>query len=120
MNDRVDIQSVLSQIRSMRAQTQVPTAAARALAEPALPHVEGSGKAAAPSFKELFSNAIDKVNDVQAEARSMAKDYELGDPTVSLTQVMISAEKASVSFQALTQVRNKVVSAYQDIMNMPI
>lgn len=120
MNDRVDIQGVLSQIRSMRAQTQAPTAAARALAEPKMPAVEGGKKPEASSFRDLFSQAVDKVNDVQAEARTIAQNYELGDPGVSLTQVMISAEKASVSFQALTQVRNKVVSAYQDIMNMPI
>jgi flagellar hook-basal body complex protein FliE len=50
----------------------------------------------------------------------MAVAYEKGDPTIDLPQVMIAAEKASVSFQAMTQVRNRLVSAYEDIMKMPI
>lgn len=120
MNDRVDIQSVLSQIRSIRSQTQAPTAAARALADIAPPSVGGANKVQPSSFREMFSEAVNKVNETQAEARELATSFELGDPKVSLTQVMIAAEKSSVSFQALTQVRNKVVSAYQDIMNMPM
>jgi len=54
------------------------------------------------------------------KSSAMAKAYEQGDPSVSLTQVMIQSQKASVSFEALSQVRNKVVKAYEDIMNMPV
>jgi flagellar hook-basal body complex protein FliE len=50
----------------------------------------------------------------------MATRFEMGDPKVDLSQVMISQQKANISFQAVSQVRNKLVSAYQEIMNMPI
>jgi len=50
----------------------------------------------------------------------LAQAYELGQPGVDITQVMVAMQKSSLSFQALTQVRNKVVDAYQTIMNMPI
>jgi flagellar hook-basal body complex protein FliE len=64
--------------------------------------------------------AINKVNEVQMDAGRMTDSFESGDPQTDLTQVMISLQKASVSFQAMTQVRNKLVDAYQDIMNMPV
>ncbi len=51
---------------------------------------------------------------------ALAKAYEQGDPGVALSQVMVASQKAGVSFQALTQVRNKLVEAYQDVMKMPI
>lgn len=76
--------------------------------------VEGEG------FGDLLKNAIDKVNDTQMEASRMATAFEQGDPRVELTQVMIQLQKASVSFQAMTQVRNKLVAAYEDVMKMPI
>jgi len=50
----------------------------------------------------------------------MATAYEQGDPNVDITRVMIASQKASVSFEALTQVRNRVVQAYEDIMKMPV
>lgn len=71
-------------------------------------------------FGEILKNAVDGVNDVQANAKKLAVGYEQGDPSIDLPQVMIAAEKSSVSFQAMTQVRNRLVSAYEDIMKMPI
>ena len=71
-------------------------------------------------FGDLLKNAIDKVNDTQMEASRMATAFEQGDSRVELTQVMIQLQKASVSFQAMTQVRNKLVAAYEDVMKMPI
>jgi len=54
------------------------------------------------------------------ESGRLREAYELGTPGVSLTQVMVAAEKSSVAFTAATQVRNKLVEAYKDIMNMPV
>lgn len=71
-------------------------------------------------FQSALMQAIDKTNEMQMNAAALAARYEQGDPQVDLSEVMISLQKSSVSFQALTQVRNRVVSAYQDIMNMPI
>lgn len=71
-------------------------------------------------FESMLSKAISDVNQYQMNAADMAQKFEMGDPSVSLAEVMISMQKSSISFQALTQVRNRLVSAYQDIMNMPI
>ncbi len=71
-------------------------------------------------FGNLLKNAIDKVNEYQTEATNIAERFESGDESVNLTQVMIAMQKSTVSLQAMTQVRNKLVNAYQEIMNMPI
>lgn len=73
-----------------------------------------------PSFGEMFKSAVDTVNDTQMAASEIATRYEQGDPEVDLPEVMIALQKSSVSFQAMTQVRNKMVEAYKEIMNMPI
>ncbi|MCZ6525128.1 MAG: flagellar hook-basal body complex protein FliE [Gammaproteobacteria bacterium] len=71
-------------------------------------------------FSTLLKSSIDKVNDVQMQAGDMAKRFDAGDETIALSDVMINLQRASVSFQAMTQVRNRLVSVYQDIMNMSI
>jgi len=72
------------------------------------------------AFGNLLSKAINNVNSQQMEAGQLANQVVMGDGGVSLVKAMIASQKASVAFQATLQVRNKVVSAYQDIMNMPI
>ena len=69
-------------------------------------------------FSALLKNSIDTVNDAQQQASSLAKAFENGETEVPLAEVMVSLQKASVSFQAMVQVRNKLVEAYKDIMNM--
>lgn len=71
-------------------------------------------------FSALLKQSIDTVNETQQAASNMAQAFEMGADDVSLSQVMVSAQKASVSFQAMVQVRNKLVEAYQDVMNMPM
>jgi flagellar hook-basal body complex protein FliE len=72
------------------------------------------------SFADMLGQAIGKVNDVQQASSQLSNAFEIGKSGVDLTDVMIASQKASVSFQALTQVRNKLVQAYQDIMQMPV
>ena len=72
-----------------------------------------------PSFGDLMQQAINQVNETQMQATSLSKAFELGE-NVDLTEVMIAVQKSRVSFEALTQVRNKLLSAYQDVMNMPV
>ncbi|HYM26622.1 MAG TPA: flagellar hook-basal body complex protein FliE, partial [Steroidobacteraceae bacterium] len=60
------------------------------------------------------------VNDSQQRASELSDAFERGTPGVELPDVMLELQKASVSFRALTEVRNRLVSAYQDIMNMPL
>ena len=71
-------------------------------------------------FAFLLKKSIDSVNDTQQAAGKMAIAFETGDTNVSLAEVMIASQKASVSFQAMLQVRNKLVEAYKDVMNMPM
>jgi flagellar hook-basal body complex protein FliE len=71
-------------------------------------------------FAELLQSSIQAVNDAQATASDMAAALERGDRSVALPEVMIALQKASLSFQAMTEVRNRLVNAYQEIMNMPI
>ena len=112
------IDSVLAQIRSLSAQGagQIkPTAQALAGLQPA-----SAGATQGPAFGELFKQGIDAVNNTQQRADGLANAWERGDPGVDLSRVMIESQKASVSFRALTEVRNRLVSAYQDIMNMQL
>ena len=72
------------------------------------------------SFADMLGGAINKVAGVQSASSQLATAFEIGKSGVDLTDVMVASQKASVSFQALTQVRNKLVQAYQDIMQMPV
>ena len=74
------------------------------------------GKASRSSLK----SSINAVNEAQTTASDMAAALERGDKSVALPEVMIALQKASLSFQAMTEVRNRLVNAYQEIMNMPI
>ena len=71
-------------------------------------------------FSELMENSINQVNDQQMKASDLAKSFELNDPNVPLSTVMIEMQKARVSFEALKQVRNQLVDAYKQVMNMPL
>ena len=73
-----------------------------------------------PGFSDMLTRAVDQVNDLSQTAGDLRTAYERGDPDVDITRVMIAAQKSSVSFDALTTVRNRVVQAYEDIMNMPV
>ena len=72
------------------------------------------------NFADMLGQAINKVSDTQQASSQLATAFEIGKSGVDLTDVMVASQKASVSFQALTQVRNKLVQAYQDIMQMPV
>lgn len=72
------------------------------------------------NFADVLNDALKDVSAAQSEARQMAQDFSAGDPNVNLQDVMVNLQKASLSFQQMVQVRNRLVSAYQDIMNMPM
>lgn len=109
INTNYDVSGVLQEMRRLAAAAQGPAATAAGAAQPA-----------AGGFASVLSQAVGQVNGLQNEASNLATRVELGDKSVSLTQAMIAANKASVAFQATVQVRNRVVQAYQDIMNMAI
>lgn len=71
-------------------------------------------------FSDLMRQSIDDINQAMLSSRSMADAFEAGDESVSLTELMVNAQRASLEFQALTEVRNKLLNAYQDIMRMQV
>jgi len=71
-------------------------------------------------FGDVLKSTIDQVNSAQQTSQEMQKQFELGDEGVNLQDVMVSLQKASLSFQTMVQARNKLVSAYQDIMNTQV
>ncbi|BCX81640.1 flagellar hook-basal body complex protein FliE [Methylomarinovum caldicuralii] len=75
-------------------------------------------EATTTDFAALLKNSIDTVNETQQQASELARAFETGETDVPLAEVMVSLQKASVSFQAMVEVRNKLVEAYKDIMNM--
>ena len=110
MSQGVEFNRLMLEMRSMQME-------AMARAKPAAPAPVEPG---APSFSEMLGQAVNKVNETQQTANQMATAFEMGQSGVDLADVMIASQKASVSFQAMTQVRNKLVQAYQDIMQMPV
>jgi flagellar hook-basal body complex protein FliE len=80
----------------------------------------GSAKAGSLDFGQVLSNALANVDQSQNQADDLAKRFQLGDQSASLEQTMIAMQKANISFQGLVQVRNRVISAYHDIMSMQV
>ena len=76
--------------------------------------------AAAGTFATEMQQALRSVSQAQREAGRLQREVQLDNPTVSLEQTMVAMEKASIGFQAVVQVRNRLVSAYTDIMNMQV
>lgn len=122
--ERADINQLLQQMKQMQAQVGEQ----RGIRSPLQTEGIGSGlgingaktENKIPAFGDMFQQAIGSVNNTQQQANALANSFEQGDPGVSLAQVMVASQKASVSFQALTQVRNRLVEAYKDVMNMPV
>ncbi|MGX5915146.1 flagellar hook-basal body complex protein FliE [Aliidiomarina sp. Khilg15.8] len=71
-------------------------------------------------FGGMLKSAIDNINGLQQEAGDLRARIEMGDRSVSLAEAMIASQKSSIAFEAGVQVRNKVVDAYEKIMNMPV
>jgi len=71
-------------------------------------------------FSSMLKTSIDKVNETQKSSSALSTAFQRGEPNIDIAEVMLASQKASISFQAMVQVRNKLINAYQDIMNMPI
>ncbi len=82
--------------------------------------VQGAEAAGGVNFADVLNTALKDVSAAQSEARQMAQNFSAGDPNVNLQDVMVNLQKANVSFQQMVQVRNRLVTAYQDMMNMPV
>ena len=92
----------------------------RALAAQASNKPADAGGVQRADFGALLKSSLDRVNEMQQRAETLASAFETGARDVDITQVMIEVQKAGLAFRAMTEVRNKLVQAYQDIMNMPL
>jgi flagellar hook-basal body complex protein FliE len=112
---QMEIDRVLAQIRSI-SQTTKPAGVGSLGGVGAGPGAVGGDN----GFAKLLKQGIESVNKSQATASDLATKFERGVPGVELPQVMLEMQKANVSFRALTEVRNKFIDAYREIMNMPL
>ncbi len=103
----IDVNYLLSQLRSSAIEAKGVDQSANA-------------NSAGPDFSAQLKEAVNQVNSVQKESGQLKEAFTMGDKNVDLVDVMIASQKANVSFQAMVQVRNKLISAYQDVMSMPI
>ncbi len=117
MSERVDINRLLMEMRALKSQTQAFGGSSSLAAQDTAGQQKELNGA---KFSELMTQAVDKVNEVQQASGAMQKAYLKGDPNVDITDVMIASQKSGVAFDAMVQVRNKLVEAYRDVMNMPI
>lgn len=115
----LQIDAVLSQIRSMQSQIRSVGGPPNEVAQAAAA-ANGTAQAPATSFANVLKQGLDQVNQAQQRSADIATQFERGVPGVELPQVMLEMQKSSVAFRAAVEVRNRFVSAYQEIMNMPI
>ena len=120
MVERADLSSILGQINDIKAslgQSIDPIAKPNSID---IKNAHGVTEVSDVSFGDLLGSAVNKVQSVQDSANNFRVRYEQGDPSVDLPQVMIQAQKSSVAFDAMVQVRNRLIKSYESIMRMSI
>jgi flagellar hook-basal body complex protein FliE len=125
---QMEIDRVVSQIRALRQAAGGPLGAGLRpaglgeapggiVAPGGVPGANGPGGL---SFGNVLRAGIERVNEAQQQSGASQRAFERGDPGVDLPQVMIDMQKASLAFRGAVEVRNRMVAAYQEIMNMPV
>lgn len=122
----MQIQAVLAQMRQVASRAGLPPSGVTTGA----PHGVGAegagavgrvpGSAQPAAFAEAMRNALRSVNEIQQSATALQTRFELGDERVSLPQVMVAMNRASLAFEATNQIRNRLLSAYQEVMRMQV
>ncbi|MGH8196074.1 MAG: flagellar hook-basal body complex protein FliE [Woeseiaceae bacterium] len=103
----INPEQLLSQIRSLNAELQGKVET-------------GSAQANGAGFGDLLKQSISAVSATQQQAAVLKTGFENGANDANLVEVMVAAQKADLTFRAMTEVRNKLITAYQEIMNMPV
>ncbi len=118
---RADVNEVLAQMRALRQAAQAQPAADIAVHGVAEQGMSAVGNAASPlqTFGAHLSTALNNVNALQGESSRLSEGLARGQHN-DLVATMVASQQSSVAFQAATQVRNRLVTAYESIMNMPI
>ena len=112
MSNSIDTNSLLLQLRAMAQDAGIPES--KSLTSEITPAAD------TVNFSKVLENSLKAVNERSGEATKLRESFEAGNPNVELADVMIAAQKARISFEALTQVRNKMVAAYKEVMSMPL
>lgn len=110
--DTSRIEAMVAQLRAAGAQASSPAGALAKSGE--------TGKAAGADFSVALKSSLDQMNQAQMQAQRLGERFATGDSSVSLSDAMIAMQKSSIAMQQTIQVRNRLVSAYQEIMNMPV
>ena len=113
MIDRISQSNIQSMLETLRAYQTQSAGTVNA------PETTKAGQVEQPTFFNAVQSALDRVNDTDRKADAMADAYERGEE-VPLTDVVLAMQKSSLAFEATLQVRNKVMKAYEEIMNMPV
>jgi len=110
MNSTSGVDQILGQIRALRQQTAIR------------PEAPAASEAVNPlgGFGDLLKQSVESVNQTQQTADRLQNGYTQGDSGISLAQVMVSMQKADVSFRATVEVRNKMIDAYHEVMRMSV
>jgi flagellar hook-basal body complex protein FliE len=117
------IDSMLAMLRNMSAQASPSTSVGNGItpiADVSTGATTGNSSVAKVSFADALKSSLGEVNKVQEQAQQMGNQFAAGNDNISISDVMIATQKANISLQATVQVRNKMVAAYTDIMNMQI
>jgi len=103
-----EISQVLAQMRVMQAQAQPEALRSQTEVQSTV------------SFSDIFSQSLNSVNQAQQTSGELKTAFEMGDPNVSLSDVMIASQKSKLAFSAMVEVRNKFLEAYKSVMSMPV
>ncbi|MBI3771272.1 MAG: flagellar hook-basal body complex protein FliE [Gammaproteobacteria bacterium] len=101
------VEQVLAQMRTLAAQAKAEQA-------PAMDNAERV------NFGDLLTKSVKAVNELQVTSTDLKTRFDQGDSSVSIIDITLASEKAKIAFTAMTEVRNKLVQAYHDVLNMPI
>ena len=110
MSNTITPDALLAQMRAMIEQSQGQTVS----------QISQGNPAEKDAFSNMLKSAVDTVNANQQQAAKLSEAFQKGDPNVQMSELMVSLQKSNVSFQAMVEVRNRLVSAYQEIMNMQV
>jgi flagellar hook-basal body complex protein FliE len=113
MIDRISPSNIQSMLETLRAHQSQAAGAALA------PETSQTQQVEPPKFFEAVKAAVDRVNDMSQQSSALQDAYDRGED-VPLTDVVLAMQKSSLAFEATLQVRNKVMKAYEEIMNMPV
>jgi flagellar hook-basal body complex protein FliE len=120
--DSSRIEAMMAQLKAAATKPAAPSLGPGALGGlggigNAAPLNEGASKV---SFSDALKNSLEQVSNSQKNAEDLGNRFAMGDDSVSLSDTMIAMQKSTIAFQATVQVRNKLVSAYHEIMNMQV